>query len=471
MEVKDKNKEEIKAVSGTEGKVVNVRDVVVEVEFNEDPKPEIHDILTLKEDSSVKLQVVESSGPSRFYCINLKTSNPTYRGAIVINTNEKLKVPVGEKVLGRVIDLFGNPLDGEGPIESDVLADVFGDPPTYSETTADVTFIETGIKIVDFFAPLLKGGKVGLFGGSGVGKTVLLTEILHNIINKDLGKNVSVFCGVGERSREGQELYEELKNSNVLPYVSLVFGQMGENASRRFLTAHSATAVAEYLRDVMGKNVLFFMDNIYRFAQAGNELSLLMNNIPSEDGYQATLTSEVAHIHERLVTKNNNSITTIEAIYLPEDDLFDQAAQSVFGYLDSSIVLSRDAYRDGKLPAVDILNSDSDALTPKNVSTKHYFVANSAKRLLKKSELLERIVSLVGESELSDEDRTLYQRANKIKNYMTQNFFVTEAQTGRKGVYVSVEDTINDVKGIIEGTYDSISEDKFLFIGKVSDIK
>jgi F-type H+-transporting ATPase subunit beta len=388
-----------------------------------------------------------------------------------VNTNEKLKVPVGEKVLGRVMDLFGSPLDGEGPIESNSSTDVFGDPPTYSETTADVKFMETGIKIVDLFAPLLKGGKVGLFGGSGVGKTVLLTEILHNIINKDLGKNVSVFCGVGERSREGQELYEELKNGNVLPYVSLVFGQMGENASRRFLTAHSATAVAEYLRDVMGKNVLFFMDNIFRFAQAGNELSLLMNNIPSEDGYQATLTSEVAHIHERLVTKNNNSITTIEAIYLPEDDLFDQAAQSVFGYLDSSIVLSRDAYRDGRLPAVDILNSDSDALTPKNVSSKHYFVANSARGLLKKSELLERIVSLVGESELSDEDRILYQRANKVKNYMTQNFFVTEAQTGRKGVYVSVDDTVNDVKDIIDGKYDSISEDKFLFIGKVSDIK
>jgi F-type H+-transporting ATPase subunit beta len=470
MEIVSK-KEEIKVVPGAEGRVINVRDVVVEVEFNEDPKPEIHDILTLKENTEVRLQVSESSGPSKFYCINLTDSNPTYRGAVVINTKEKLMMPVGEKVLGRVMDLFGNPLDGKGPVESTAAVEIFGNPPTYTETTAEVTFMETGIKIVDLFAPLLKGGKVGLFGGSGVGKTVLLTEILHNIINKDLGKNVSVFCGVGERSREGQELYEELKNGKVLPYVSLIFGQMGENASRRFLTAHSATSVAEYLRDVMGKNVLFFMDNIFRFAQAGNELSLLMNNIPSEDGYQATLTSEVAHIHERLVTKNNNSITTIEAIYLPEDDLFDQAAQSVFGYLDSSIVLSRDAYRDGKLPAVDILSSDSDALTPKNVSSKHYFVANSAKSLLKKSELLERIVSLVGESELSDEDRILYQRANKVKNYMTQNFFVTEAQTGRKGVYVSVEDTINDVKDIISGRYDSISEDKFLFIGKMSELK
>jgi len=471
MEIVGTDEEQIKTGLGVEGKVVNVRDVVVEVEFNEDPKPETHDILTLKEDNSVKLQVVESAAPSRFYCINLTNSNPMYRGAIVVNTNEKLKIPVGEKVLGRVMDLFGNPLDGQGPVECNTSVDVYGSPPTYSETTADVTFLETGIKIVDLFAPLLKGGKVGLFGGAGVGKTVLLTEILHNIINKDLGKNVSVFCGVGERSREGQELYEELKNGNVLPYVSLLFGQMGENASRRFLTAHSATAVAEYLRDVMGKNVIFFMDNIFRFAQAGNELSLLMNNIPSEDGYQATLTSEVAHIHERLVTKNNNSITTIEAIYLPDDDLFDQAAQSVFGYLDSSIVLSRDAYKDGKLPAVDIINSDSDALTPKNVSSKHYFISNSAKSLLKKSELLERIVSLVGESELSDADRTLYQRATKIKNYMTQNFFVTEAQTGRKGTYVSVEDTVNDVKDIIDGKYDSLSADKFLFIGTISDIK
>ena len=452
------------------GKIVNVKDVIVEVEFNGDPKPEIHDILTLQENISVRLQVAESAGPERFYCINLSSSAPIYRGAIVVNTNEKLKVPVGEKTLGRVMNLFGNPLDGLGPIETKDKLEIFREAPSYSETSEDVTFMETGIKIVDLFAPLLKGGKVGLFGGSGVGKTVLLTEILHNIINKDLGKNVSVFCGVGERSREGQELYTELQSGGVLPYVSLIFGQMGENASVRFLTAHSATSVAEYLRDVMGKNVIFFMDNIFRFAQAGNELSLLMNNIPSEDGYQATLSSEVAHIHERLVSKNNNSITTIEAIYLPEDDLFDQAAQSVFGYLDSSIVLSRDAYKDGKLPAVDILNSDSDALTPKNVSSKHYFVANTAKSLLKKAELLERIVSLVGESELSDEDRIMYQRANKVKNYMTQNFFVTETQTGRKGVYVSVENTINDVKDILDGKYDTLSEDKFMFIGSLLDI-
>ena len=457
-------------IEKSKGRVINVKDVVVEVEFLDDPKPRIYDVLISEKNADVVLEVIESSNPFRFYCINLSDSSTLRRGDVVKNTGERLKIPVGKKILGRAMDLFGRNLDGLGDIEFEKKLEVYRNPPTYSETSMDATFLETGIKIIDLFAPLLKGGKVGLFGGSGVGKTVLLTEILHNIVNRDIGKNVSVFCGVGERSREGQELYEELRGSGVIPYVSMIFGQMGEKASVRFLTAHAATTVAEYLRDDMGKNVLFFMDNIYRFAQAGNELNLLMNNIPSEDGYQATLTSEVAHIHERLVSKNSNSITTIEAIYLPEDDLFDQAAQSVFGYLDSSIVLSRDAYRVGRLPAVDILSSDSGALTPGNVSSKHYYVANSAKSLLKKSELLERIVSLIGESELSEGDRTLYQRANKVKNYMTQSFFVAENQTGRKGVYVSVEDTVNDVKDIIEGKYDDISEDKLLFIGRISDI-
>ncbi|MFC1700405.1 F0F1 ATP synthase subunit beta [Patescibacteria group bacterium] len=454
------------------GKVIGIRGVIVEVEFNNDPKPNIHDVLSLVDNPSVKLQVVESSDVSRFFCINLSQDiSAARRGSLVINTGEKLKVPVGKGVLGRVMNLFGEPADGGGPINFDTMLEIIRDPPSYSEINAEVNFLETGIKVVDLFAPLVSGGKVGLFGGSGVGKTVLLTEILHNIVNRDPEKNTSVFCGVGERSREGQELYDELKKGGVLPSVSLVFGPMGESASVRFLTAHAATTVAEYMRDEMKKNVLFFIDNIFRFAQAGNELSLLMNNIPSEDGYQATLASEVAHIHERLVSKGNNSITVIEAIYLPEDDLFDQAAQSVFGYLDSSIVLSRDVYRDGRLPAVDIVSSDSDALNPGNVSTKHYYVANQARSLLKKSELLERIVSLVGESELSEEDRIIYQRARKIKNYMTQSFFVTSAQTGREGVYVKVEDTVNDVKDIMDGKYDSVAEEKFSFIGTAKEIK
>ena len=458
-------------INESKGRIVGIRDVVVEIEFLDDPKPFIHEVLKLESDHNVVFMVVDSSGIDVFNCINLSGGSNFVRGASVIRTGEKIGVSVGQNMLGRVIDIFGKDLDGMGKIEFEKRKDLFAPAPSYDDSAINTDFLETGIKIVDMFAPLLKGGKVGLFGGSGVGKTVLLTEILNNIINKDLGNNVSVFCGVGERSREGQELFDELKESGVSPNVSMIFGQMGEKASVRFLTAYAGAAIAEYMRDDMGKNVLLFIDNIYRFAQAGNELSLLMNSIPSEDGYQATLSSEVAEIHERLVSRQDRVLTTIEAVYIPEDDLFDQTAQAVFGYLDSSVVLSRDAYREGRLPAVDILASDSGALNPKNVTPLHYMVANQAKSLLKESELLERIVSLVGESELSEEDRVLYQRANKLKNYMTQSFFVAEKQTGRKGVYVPVGDTVNDVKAIIEGKYDHISEDKFMFIGKVSDIE
>jgi len=452
------------------GKVVSVTEAVVEVEFMAEPRPRLRDVLILEKDPSIKVQVMKSSDNTRFYCIGLSNARAIKRGDVVVNTGGALKIPVGVGILGRVMNVFGEAKDGLGEIKYDKLAPVFNESPSYADTVADLQFLETGIKIVDLYAPLVQGGKVGLFGGSGVGKTMLLTEILHNIINKDPENNVSVFCGVGERSREGHELFNELKDTNVLPSVSLVFGAMGESPATRFLTAFAGASVAEYFRDDYGKNVLLFVDNIFRFAQAGSELSLLMNNIPSEDGYQATLNSEMASVHERLVAKNGRSVTAIEAIYLPEDDLFDPAAQTVFGYLDSSIVLSRDAYREGRLPAVDIIQSDSDALNPHNVTPKHYYVATASKSLLKKAELLERIVSLVGESELSDEDRTLYQRARKIKNYMTQNFYVASAQTGRPGVYVTVDKTIEGVKNIMDGNYDDVPEDKFMNIGSIDEI-
>ena len=453
------------------GKVIGVKDAIIEIEYMGTPRPRIHDVLVLEKDVGIRMQVIKSSDVSKFFCLSLSPVTKIMRGDVVVNTGERLKIPVGKEILGRVMNVFGDAKDGLGTIATEESLEIFRDAPSYESTKVSLEFLETGIKIVDLFAPLVKGGKVGLFGGSGVGKTVLLTEILHNIINKDREKNVSVFCGVGERSREGQELFQELNESQVLPFVSLVFGSMGESSAIRFLTAYAGTTVAEYLRDTLNKDVLFFVDNIFRFAQAGSELALLTNNIPSEEGYQATLTSEIAHIHERLVAKGERSITSIEAIYLPEDDLFDQAAQTVFGYLDSSIVLSREAYREGRLPAVDIIQSDSDALNPHNVGTKHYYVATESKTLLKRAELLERIVSLVGESELSDEDRTAYQRSKKIKNYMTQNFFVASGQTGKPGSYVPVEDTVNAVKGILEGRYDDIPEEKFLFIGKIDEIQ
>lgn len=452
------------------GKVIGINGSIVEVEFT-DNTPRINDLLTVTENREVKLLVYKSASPKSFYCINLTTALSLARGSEVVSLESDLRTPVGPGILGRIVDIFGRPRDGKGPIESVEMRPVFRSTPEYEDIQSKIELLETGIKVVDLFAPLIRGGKTGLFGGSGVGKTVLLTEILHNIINKDKEKNMSVFCGVGERTREGHELFLELQKSSVLPYVSLMFGAMGESPSIRFLTAHAAATVAEYFRDDLGKNVLFFIDNMFRFAQAGNELSLLMNTIPSEGGYQATLASEMASIHERLVSTKTGDVTTIEAIYLPADDILDQGVQSIYDYLNSAIVLSRNIYQEGRFPAIDIMSSGSSALNPEVVSPLHYYVSVEAQSLIKKAESLERIVSLVGEAELSDEDKVTYQRVHKIKNFMTQSFSVTEEQTGRPGSYVPLATTVQDVKDIIDGKYDDISEDKFLYIGSAQDLR
>ena len=452
------------------GKIIAINGYVAEVEFLGKEKPAINEVLNPVGLEGLKLQVVRSSGRDRFFCLCLSGVRNLYRGLDVKRTEESLKVPVGPNILGRVLDVFGLPIDGLGAIESQEYLEIFRPAPAYSDIPHEVEILETGIKVLDLFAPLVKGGKTGLFGGSGVGKTLLLTEILHNVVGRNREKNVSVFCGVGERTREGHELFQELKDKDVLSYVSLIFGAMGENPSIRFLTGQAGATIAEYFRD-QGNDVLVFIDNIYRYAQAGNELSLFMNTIPSEDGYQATLSSEMGILHERLVSTNTAAITSIEAVYLPADDILDQGVQSVFNYLDSSVVLSRELYQQGFLPAIDILSSGSSALNPETVSVEHYSVSISARGILKKAEALERIVSLVGEAELSEEDRIVYQRAKKIKNFMTQSFFVAAEQTSRPGDYVETKDTVKGVKEIIEGKYDNVSEDKFLFIGTVSDIK
>ena len=451
------------------GKVKSLKGYIVEAEFMGNLKPNINDILVLEKDTSVKMQVYKSSGLTTFYCISLTHISGVGRGLNVINTQQPLTVPIGEQMLGRVIDLFGTAKDSKPAINTNESTSIYQNPPPYTQVQSNTDLLETGIKVVDLFSPLTKGGKTGLFGGSGVGKTILLSEILHNIVNKDKEKNVSVFCGVGERTREGHELYLELTRTGVLDHVAIVLSSMGDSPSIRFLTAMAGVTHAEYFRDVMKKDVLFFIDNVFRFAQAGNELSLLMDYIPSEDGYQPTLGSEMANLHERLVSTQSAAITSIEAIYLPADDLMDQGVQAVFDYLDSAIVLSRDIYREGRLPAVDILASSSNALNVRTITPMHYYVATKGQTILSKSNSLERIVSLVGEAELSDEDRVVYKRSKKLKNYMTQNFFVSAEQTGRPGVYVPLETTINDVKDIIEGKYDELTEDKFLFIGSASE--
>jgi F-type H+/Na+-transporting ATPase subunit beta len=452
------------------GKVIGIKGYIIEVEFLGDTRPNIHDVLYLEEDPSVLMQVYKSSSVSSFYCIALSIVSGVYRGARVVNTNKSLSVPVGAELLGRVYDLFGNPKDQAAEFSKEVEKSIYQRPPGYTELVAQQELMETGIKVLDLFSPLLKGGKTGLFGGSGVGKTILLTEILHNIVNKDQEKTVSVFCGVGERTREAHELYRELSRTQVLDHVSLILSSMGDSPSIRFLTAMAAVTQAEYFRDEMKKDILFFIDNVFRFAQAGNELSLLMDAIPSEDGYQPTLGSEMAHFHERLVSSQEAAITSIEAIYMPADDLLDQGVQSIYDYLDSAVVLSRDVYREGRFPAVDILASTSSALNLQTVGSLHYYVATKSQNLLNKATSLERIVSLVGEAELSDEDRNLYRRAKKLKNFMTQSFYVSAEQTGRQGVYVPLEKTVSGVKDIIEGKYDDVSEDKFLYIGSLDDL-
>ena len=452
------------------GEIIGVQGQIIEVSFG-DNQPNAHDILILEDDPGIKMQVAFPSGPSSFYCFSLSSANKLCRGLKVVNTGKPILIPTGPSVLGRIMNIFGEPIDNLGPIKKDGEKPVYAQGLDYDEITKYDEILETGIKAIDFFSPMTRGGKIGLFGGAGVGKTILLTEIIHNVIVLHKGKGVSVFAGVGERIREGHELYETLVEKGVLPSVSMILGTMGENPAIRFLTGYTAVTLAEYFRDSLKKDVLFFIDNIFRFAQAGNELSVLMNTIPSEDGYQATLTSEMASLHERLVSNRDNSITSIEAIYVPNDDMLDQGVQAIFPYLDSSVVLSRSVYQEGKLPAIDLLSSSSSNLNSETVGQLHYDVSLKAVSLLKQATSLDRIVSLVGESELSQDDRLVYERAKKLRNFMTQNFFVTENQTGKKGSYVPRATTVADVNDLLLGKYDDISDDKFSFIGSIKDIK
>ncbi len=454
------------------GTIVAINDHVVEIEFLE-KKPKLHDVLYLTENKDLKLEVVESASPNSVYAIAFFSINHLKRGIKVTNTLHSLSIPVGKEILGRVVDTFGNPVDNLGDIKTEFRREIYSPPPQYTYTKRKRETLELGIKVIDLFAPMLKGGKLGILGGAGVGKTLLLTEIMHNVVVQNNQHNgVSVYAGVGERTREGQELRVALEEGKVLPSVATIYGAMGENSAVRFLAGYAGVTLAEHLRDVEKKDVLFFIDNVFRFAQAGNEMAMLMDTIPSEDGYQPNLDSEMGDFHERLVSNENGQIHTIEAIYVPNDDISDQGVQSIFPYLDAIVILSRDVYQQGLLPAVEILSSGySKALNPEIVGQKHYDTYLKTQSLLKRAVSLERIVSLVGQGELSEEDATAYNRAKKIINFMTQNFFTAEKQTGRKGQFIPVETTVNDVSAILEGVYDDVPEDKFLYIGSLKEIK
>lgn len=452
------------------GTVISVSGDIAEVHFKNNI-PRLWDIFSDSKDPGIILQAYSSKSSDTFYCMILSGKTRISRGKTLESRGSQLSIPVGSEILGRVMNIFGEFVDGLKQVEVPESRNIFRQSPNYTKIISKRRIWETGIKVIDFFSPMVAGGKLGLFGGAGVGKTVLLSEILHNILtlrNHDFSKKrVSVFAGVGERIREGQELYEELKAKGTLSQVSLLFGPMGENAAVRYLTALSAVTVAEYFRDEKESDVLFFIDNIFRFAQAGSELSTITRNIPSEDGYQATLSSEMAGFHERLVSSGKNTLSAIEAIYVPSDDLSDTGIAAVYPYLDSIATLSRDVYQEGRLPAIDILSSSSSIVAPETIGEEHYSAVTSSQAVLKKAQSLERMVALVGESELSSDNQITYRRAKMIKYYMTQPFFVTEAQTGKKGVYVPLKKTITDVGSIVEGKYDDRIPEEFGEIGGI----
>ncbi len=450
------------------GKIKTVQGSIASVEFFGET-PAIHDVLFLQDDRNVKMEVYAVFGQIAS-CLVLTQTKKIYRGAIVINSGEQLMMPVGDKVLGRIMDMFGNPQDNKGEVVGDTRWSIVNRDVKFASVMAPLKILETGIKAVDFFSPIFKGGKMGLFGGAGVGKTILLTEIVHNVVMLHINKNLAVFTGLGERAREGQELHEVLEKSGVLPQMTLVYGQMGESPAIRFRTAFAGITLAEYFRDVKKKDILFFVDNIFRFAQAGNELATLMDNIPSEGGYQATLSSEMAAFHERLVSTNDGAISAIETVYIPSDDVTDQGVQSAFPYFDSTVVLSRSVYQQGRFPAIELLSSTSAGLSREIVGEDHYRIFLKSQELLKRAVSLERIVALVGESELSPENKLIYRRAKCLRNYMTQNFFVTEAQTGKKGQYVTTSDVVSDVGKIINGQYDKVPPEDFLYISTLKEI-
>jgi F-type H+-transporting ATPase subunit beta len=454
---------------GNKGRITAILGQIVEVEFL-DHEPVMHNILMLDGNPTIKMEVYQSSGPNHFYCLLFTSPNSLQKGMEVVDTGEPIMVPVGDDILGRVIDVMGKTHDNLGDLNPKVRAPVFSSGVAFDNVQSPTTVLETGIKPIDFFAPMLRGGKVGVFGGAGVGKTITLTEIIHNIVILSQGKAVSVFTGVGERSREGKELYQTLVDSKVDKGVALIYGQMGENPAIRFRTALGGVAIAEYFRDKMKRDVLFFIDNVFRYAQAGYELSTLMKTIPSEGGYQSTLTSEMAMFHERLISAKTGAITCLEAVYVPSDDITDFGVQQVFQYLDSTIVLSRQIYQEGRYPAVDILSSTSSALNPGIVGDLHYDTATEAQGLIKKSVTLDRIVSLIGESELSADDQVVYKRSKLLKAYMTQPFFVIEAQTGRPGFRVDLKQTVDDVRAILDGKCDALDPTDLMFIGSLIDL-
>ncbi|OGE64149.1 F0F1 ATP synthase subunit beta [Candidatus Daviesbacteria bacterium RIFCSPLOWO2_02_FULL_36_8] len=451
------------------GKIISINGQITIVEIDDDSYPMLSEILVCPDDSEVILEVF-SEVDNKASCQILSNPDKLFRGMRVTGTGSDLKIPVGKGIMGRVIDLFGTPRDNLGPIPKEALASIYSKAPSLNIVKTKFQILETGIKALDFLTPIEKGGKVGFIGGAGVGKTILLTELMHNITGNT--KNVySVFAGVGERIREGQELHQRLKETGVLPKTVLILGQMNESASIRFRVALAGVAQAEYFRDIQKSDVLFFIDNMFRFVQAGAEIATLLGTIPSEQAYQATLQTEISTLEDRLIPTENGTITSFQNVYVPADEVTDAGVMAVTSLLDTAVVLSRSVAQKGIYPPVDLFQSSSSTLSKAFLGEAHFKALTQFQQLLDNYNRLSHIVAIVGEEELSPENRILYNRTRKIINYLTQPFFVTEGQTGRKGVYVSKDTTVKDITMILSGSLDNIPTDKFMYIGSLTDAK
>ena len=456
-------------MEGNRGKILQVLGPVVDVQFENGSLPKIYDALTVENGGETQvLEVLKHLGDGAVRCITLATSEGLTRGMEVTATGGPISVPVGEGTLGRMFNVLGNPIDEKGQVDCKEKWPIHREAPGFAEQSSQVEILETGIKVIDLLAPYAKGGKIGLFGGAGVGKTVLIQELIRNIATEHGG--YSIFTGVGERTREGNDLWREMTESGVIEKTALVFGQMNEPPGARMRVELTGLTMAEYFRDRERQNVLLFIDNIFRYVQAGSEVSALMGRLPSAVGYQPTLANEMGALQERITSTKNGYITTVQAVYVPADDLTDPAPATTFAHLDATTVLSRKIVEQGIYPAVDPLESTSRVLEPDVVGQRHYDVARKTQEVLQRYRELQDIIAILGMEELGDEDKLVVSRARKIQRFFSQPFFVAQAFTGKEGRYVAVEDTVKGFEAILGGELDQVSEVAFHNMGTIEEV-
>lgn len=448
------------------GKITSVIGAVVDVEFSTGTSPKIFDALIVEKNKLV-LEVQQQLGGNTVRTLAMGSSDGLQRGEPVTSTGHPIRTPVGKATLGRIMNVLGEPIDNQGPIKAKQHEPIHKSPPKFTELNPSTDILATGIKVIDLMCPIAKGGKVGCFGGAGVGKTVIMLELIRNIAVES--KGLSVFAGVGERTREGNDFFHEMIASKVIDKTALVYGQMNEPPGNRLRTANTALTIAEHFRD-QGNDILVFIDNIFRFTQAGSEVSALLGRMPSAVGYQPTLAEEMGKLQERIASTKNGSITSVQAIYVPADDLTDPSPATTFSHLDARIVLSRQIAQLGIYPAIDPLDSSSQQLSPDIVSHKHYETAQAVRQALQKYTELKDIIAILGMDELSEDDKLTVQRARKIERFFSQPFYVAEVFTGAKGAYVSVEDTVDGFREILNGGCDHIPEQAFYMQGTIEDV-